>query len=507
MRNVDLFATLVSLLVACAAGCSDTAGTRSGDDAAGSATAPPPELISACKVIATARCDVAKTCCKDATKRLACEPDAVETCAEGFKSAWNALSAKRATLSQAAVDACVQTLKAGDKTCMPPDVDSNQTSCGAIIEDPAAAQTPCNADVIGLPCAGAKGVCVGGQGTKAPQCLLRVAVDEACDPAPCAIGTRCLPASSGGEPKTCREPGTSGDPCVSTDDCRDPLTCGVSGTCGPGLERGKICTGPGTCARGFACDDTKGRCVVQVEQGQACLAHRHCKDGLVCTGLSLVGSCVAQSAIGAACSGDNQCAVGLFCDTKLSTCTPQTSDGTPCNTSDACGALLYCDLQDKTCKGLPGEGQACAFSERQCLPGLTCYQPSKKDRTCVKRRKKGEKCSQHNNCEPGLGCDFSTATCVELPANGAKCFDSMYCKAGYCDFDNQTCKAWLANGKTCSGGHECSPESACVGSKVDNLVCKKLPAKGDTCLLACQPGLFCGTKKLPGTCAPVICLK
>lgn len=510
MTRMDVWRAASVLATAVAwVGCSDDgAGVSPGgaDSGAGGAkpTQPTAELVAACDTIAKARCAVAASCCKDAATSAECEATASKRCTDDVAASHAALQAGTAKVSTGAAAACVGAVVAQTTSCLPPQADLASASCGAVVEDPAAAEQPCKSAVAGLSCAAGKGRCTAPDGGKPSRCALPVAVGQPCDHALCEVGARCVQATAGAT-KTCEKPGKTGSLCAAHADCAAGLTCGAAGTCTQGASDGASCTGAGTCALGSACDDTQGKCVPQVKLGEGCLAHRHCLQGLACAGLGLSGSCVEQSAIGAKCSRSADCAGGLFCDPKSAKCAPQTDDGAPCTTSDGCSALLYCDVTDKQCKALPGEGEACAYSVRTCLPGLTCYQPTKKDRTCVKPRGKGEKCTTHNNCVAGLGCDFGTGLCVDLPANGKACFDGTYCKDGYCDHDDNTCRAWLASGKACKGGHECGPDSACVGTTVANLVCKPKPAKGQACLLECQQGLFCAVAKVAGTCQPAVC--
>ena len=494
-------ATILSITWLFGTGCSDDADNGGAKD-----NGPPAAVTSLCADVAKARCAAAVSCCKGGQVPKSaedCEKAGTEACVQGYKSSWDAVRDGRASVRAAAKTACIAAVNSAAENCLPPDPVAAAKHCGTMVADNATVSSGCKAAVAGLACGEGAGECVapGGKGT---MCLKLAAKGEACDPAACEPPLKCVPNGQGKTGGTCGSPSEAGGACKNHGDCAVGLACGATQTCEPGGGGGQACSGPGTCGAGFACDDTKLQCVPRVKNGEQCLAHRHCEDGLACTGLGLSGTCVKQSAIGAACSSSKDCADGLFCSIKDNKCTVPAGDGAACTTSDSCGQLLYCDLPSKSCKPLPGEGKACAYSVRQCLPRLTCYSVSKKDQTCVKPRKKGEKCTSQSNCGTGLGCD--KGVCVDLPGVGSTCLDSMYCKDSYCDHkDGKVCKAFHKTGEKCVGGHECGPEGACVGTKADNLKCQALPTEGKACLLQCASGLFCSVKKLPGTCAPAIC--
>lgn len=497
-RMLGVLCAVVVGAVVGAVGCTD-----SPDDTAvtGNADEVPAALSSPCGQIAAAQCSVATSCCNKLGAQ-GCVASAEKSCADGYRSAWSGFATGAVKVVDDAVNACVNAIHDAP-SCQKPAPDVFESACGAVVVDIATAGKQCAAGVVGLACASGNGVCIGT--TKGAVCLLRAAEGQTCGPAKCTPGLRCVVTTSASIVGECRKPGPKAAPCGAHADCAVGLACSASQTCLAAAKDGQPCAGRGSCDENSACDDTQGKCVPRVHHGENCLAHAHCHSGLLCAGIRLEGTCAEQSAIGASCNQTSDCAAGLHCDINTHKCTPQTDAGQTCSTSDGCSPLLYCDFDDKRCKPLPGEGKPCAYSVRTCLPGLTCYQPSKTDRTCVKHRKKGEKCSQQNNCMTGLGC--KNGVCVNLPGNGSKCLDSLYCKAGWCDHEAQECKAWHKVGEACHGGHECGPKGACVGTKVSDLKCVSLPAKDQACLLECQPGLFCATKKTPGTCETPVCVR
>ncbi|MCO4762839.1 MAG: hypothetical protein KC502_15095 [Myxococcales bacterium] len=495
LNTVTLLGALTALSTITALGCSDEPATP--------AVASSPALTEACSAIATARCLTIESCCAESDPPpkvgAACIDAATAACEKEYADAASAMGAGKAHVSDDRVTACKAAITAGKSACLPPAPDEVAASCGALVIDDAAVGQPCAAS--GLACAAGTARCRSAGG-KTPMCTAFAALGADCAAAHCKPPLRCVTDKSG--KKRCADQGKEGAACGQSGDCAVGLACSATKTCAPGTGGGTACTGPGTCAAGFACDDTQGKCVPQVKLGAACLAHRHCLPGLVCGGLGLKGACVSQQAIGAACQQDSDCAASLHCSLASQTCVPKASAGETCLGAESCGPLLYCDVTSKQCMTLPGEGAACAFNVKTCQPGLTCYQPSKKDRTCVKLRNEGQACSQQNNCKAGLGCQ--KGLCVPLPANGKTCLDKMYCADGWCDHEDNRCKAWLGAGKACKGGHECGPDGACVGTKASNLVCEPLPGKGDACLLSCKTGLFCAVSKTPGLCQPAICV-
>lgn len=478
--------------------CSENGETPAPDASTGPEI--PAALVTACKDIATAQCKVATACCSGAS--LNCQATAEEACANGWQSVWNGFGNGAVRVDAAGLQSCVAAIGVAGAACERPGANGKPNPCASVVVDITPVGKMCASGAAGTACGGGDGVCsaLGGKGAV---CAKPASEGEACDAAPCVDGLRCVNESATGASRVCRKPADKGLACVGHGDCAVGLACNASKTCEDGGKDGADCFGPGTCSAGWACDDTQGKCVAQVGEGKTCLAHRHCAAGMVCADIQLVGRCAEQSAIGAKCTHTSDCGDGLHCDINKAICTPQADDGDTCTSSDGCSALLYCDLQDKRCKPLPGEGQACAYSVRTCLPGLTCYQPSKTDRTCVKPRQKGQKCSQQNNCDAGLGCD--KGVCVDLPNVGQACLDGLYCNNGWCDHKAKKCEAFYKDGASCHGGHECSPKSACVGTTASNLKCVGLPSKDQACLIECQPGLYCATKKQPGTCAKAVC--
>lgn len=492
------------------------------------ATSPPVvhTVATACLTIARARCTAQAGCCpaegKPPAKAApgakpsdACIDTAQAACAADFDGYRAALDAGLLAFDYTHVQACALAIQSGASRCGPPAQPQAQQTCGELLTVPVELGAPCPdvafQDTTRSPllCAKGAGRCRSSSGKRT--CTALAERGEGCEGhVDCAGTMRCVPATPGQRKALiCQDASKAGAPCVTDQDCWGKLLCSPKlGVCIKGGGASAPCDDMQPCGSGFVCAPSR-RCEERSTIGTSCRAHVECPTGATCDGLTLQGSCVALLPAGATCTTTAACAENLSCAPNTATqggprrCQPKVVAGEPCTQNADCVEAAYCDAKKK-CVQRPGLDEPCAWSSRSCAVGLTCYQPTKTDRTCVKPRAMGEACSQPNNCVAGLTCRDNV--CVALPAKGELCGGLTFCADGWCDYKSGgVCSAWRKTGEACYGGHECGPSGTCVGTNPSDLRCRPIPREGEACLLTCQSGLRCKLVKKPGVCRSMLC--
>lgn len=224
----------------------------------------------------------------------------------------------------------------------------------------------------------------------------------------------------------------SGELCQSTESCQSGLRCvGASenvcgGRCMPQLEPGEACEWSSDCASGRCLE---GRCVVPVPDGGACTDTNECEPGLACMEPGVCRALVE----GDPCGSYPPCPWGTLCHGGACTTigpgvVPE--PGGPCATSDECPFPFAC--REGFCEPLPVIGEACSESFA-CLLGA---------------------------CSGGV--------CTAVPEHG-DCRFSADCAAGVCGA--RTCQALGVDGEACVDDDHCAEGFGCLGG-----ICRSMAA-------------------------------
>lgn len=139
--------------------------------------------------------------------------------------------------------------------------------------------------------------------------------------------------------------------------------------------------------------------------------------------------------------------------------TANVGNGQPCNNVRACAPGLGCGPSTNTendeflCHTPGGIGAPC-YSENECENGLTCY-PVIENGYCQLPSPSGGPCEAVDNCEDGTMCHLDY--CAPVLALGESCPNSTFCLSELsCDFGTAKCVAVLADGEgPCSSNYDC----------------------------------------------------
>jgi hypothetical protein len=229
-------------------------------------------------------------------------------------------------------------------------------------------------------------------------------------------------------------------------------------------------------------------------------------------GSSCPGTCAPLASAGIACGKDSDCALGLICSAATAHCTTPAAVGEPCQGGSAaqCAAGLLCignddgQMRAGTCTTsaaalLQKEGESCDLQRGPwCTPGLSCVVESVrlKDQTlvssCHAAAAVGGECGLGipGQCPSGQYCPLalsdlaagrSTASCSELPSEGADCAPALSFSrcAGNLVCDTTTtvlkpvCVTAHSLGQSCSGNELCNSQHCVDNVCVPESVCAK----------------------------------
>jgi len=279
------------------------------------------------------------------------------------------------------------------------------------------------------------------------------------------------------------------DACT-TGSCVSPaaVSCGLY-TCNGGGAAGDLCgttcSSDNQCIAAAHCDQTDGKCKLDVADGTGCAEDSdctggHCQNNFCCAS----GDC---------CSVASNCPVGSW-STAPSCGTPSTCQGTRqdpvCNTSKMC--VKSAPLADDTACTSSTQALVCpaGYPPRLCAGGADQTAP-----TCPTT------CTNDNQCTSGYHCD---GTCVPNVGDGGTCDENSDCSVGRCS--NLHC---CASGDCCAVAADCSDAtwteaatcdtaSVCDGHRVD-----KVCGAGATCVKSSQvdDDSACGSGTVANTCA------
>jgi hypothetical protein len=363
----------------------------------------------------------------------------------------------------------VNTLKQAASSCRVAPGALSTLHCKGIVQDKATIGEVCKSGVGGLHCAENKGVCF--PEPTGVVCKAWSGAGTLCRKGPCLPSLYCDTDAPGGA--LCRAFSGKGGSCRVPAHCQTGLAC-LAGTCQEPKAGGSSCDNLWQCASGFACDITQKACIPTVNKGAACRFAMHCGRESVCDGLASGLRCTSPHAPGDACKNDKEC-----------------------GTSSACVS--------GRCEALPGVGKSCRTTKPRCVPSAICVGEGQ-TATCQPFRKKGESCTDDEQCEPGvLAC--TNGTCQPLPGVGETCYKEVLCAAaGFCDIPNKTCVSRKQVGEACPLGYECVLTATCVAGNDGQKRCAALPTQeGKACGGACGNGLVCLPGVIPGRCIPSIC--
>jgi hypothetical protein len=224
----------------------------------------------------------------------------------------------------------------------------------------------------------------------------------------------------------------------------------------------------------FALDQIK-TCIQLKKDNLVCDAHEQCKSDRCNNGI-----CVALPKENESCGEDFFCGPNLGCDGQV--CQKLPKEGEDCLFSmdglNLCGRMFgqYFNMQvgpkllcyDGKCRRPSTQSQRCS-DDKKCKTDEQCVTPAGSSASiCVKKYKKGEKCTDSDSCQTGLYCD---GKCKKLKSKGSKCAEGQ-CKKGYECLENRNIITKLYKPKKC----------------------QKLPKKGKRCTEKCAKGLYCGVE-------------
>lgn len=250
----------------------------------------------------------------------------------------------------------------------------------------------------------------------------------------------------------------------------------------------------------------------QVPDEKSCWIDAECISGR-CSQDSCPGICEPTADVGEACAVESDChprltcantvcteppAVGFPCTTQCApdafcegmTCRARRGESSSCDATYECQEGLYCDGSTATCTPLPDAGEACQLQAGfPCVEGVRCFKG-----ICQQPGPEGEACEDSAQCEIGLRC--VEGSCVEILLPGEPCEASTHCALGLGCIDGR-CRPLPDVGepcfepKGCLRGHCSESTGRCVGLAEDD-PCGPVPIYGDVF----DP---CGTDS---TCSP-----
>jgi hypothetical protein len=181
-----------------------------------------------------------------------------------------------------------------------------------------------------------------------------------------------------------------GEQCFFEQQCLAGLGCDVSQTprvCAPHCVTDSDCDAGETCVA-----EANFWCLVLMNEGEPCVAHGGCVEGLVCNMANSPAVCIAPGPSGTHCTVDGDCQPDLQCIPALF---PYTGTG--------------------SCSLPVGPGAAC-WSTQHCNPDLFClfglYPSAPELGVCSLKKTEFEPCAADEECESGLHCDETTKECT-----------------------------------------------------------------------------------------------
>lgn len=190
---------------------------------------------------------------------------------------------------------------------------------------------------------------------------------------------------------------------------------------------------------------------------------------LVVFGLSLCGACGGGDdgkAQGESCIASYQCSAPLVCS-QSATCQPVGSPGTAdrdedCDATDdcrveyICGSGGFCTLPGSSSLGAGCQGTEDCFRGLVCSGLGLCADPGDPGTAGH-----GDPCVEAAECEYGLFCSESDATCHRLGGTGDSCEDHDQCRqTHYCD-ETGICVERLSDGAACVAAAQCAAGTTC----------------------------------------------
>lgn len=192
--------------------------------------------------------------------------------------------------------------------------------------------------------------------------------------------------------------------CLTSVECPNGLRCArnsgrVDGECGE-----------------FSCSFKANTCEPRLGMKEPCgIAYDDCKKGMYCAfdvpGVDRLPVCMPQIKLGAECRLDatRPCAghPENRCDVKTKKCTVWKGGGAgdACTWDRECRQTegFYCDYKAKQCKRKNPEGASCGTNNYECM-GFCARLATlgKERRVCLRRRKRGEKCTQDTQCRENV---------------------------------------------------------------------------------------------------------
>jgi hypothetical protein len=212
--------------------------------------------------------------------------------------------------------------------------------------------------------------------------------------------------------------------------------------------------------------------------GDACAidaecSSNHCVTRIGGPGVCRQGTCgleIALAKIGESCE-QQDCDPGAFCNAELM-CAALLPQGETCNLNSDCDYGLLCLGTPATCKPAPHINDAC---DGICAEvNATCSIAG----TCVALGRPGDLCTVDSDCMMASQCD-TTNKCVAFPTRDMACV-SQCSEDSWCQIQSgQTmgvCVAPQANGASCADNRECSthfcmPAASGAGTCADRQVC------------------------------------
>lgn len=474
-------------------------------DAALDASAPT-TVASFCSQLSTTICAGLSACsCRfDQRAYAANECVAVRTtdCIAGFGgNVGPDLGSGRAVFDESSVQACLVTTTELAATCdLNPGIGAPLPfACSTVVRANVAVGGNCMLRAGGLALCGTsgEGVCLPDQ-SGPTMCVALPTAGTACFNNLCRPGLVC-------NSDTCQPVAALGAACRPSDSvnpCSAGLRCAPTGLCATPAQVDAACDSAAQCQTGLTCNNQ--RCAAETQLGDGCSGPGTCGQARGCGRAPENRTCANPDSPGDACMLDT-CAIGLVCASNA-TCTPLPSAGSACLDGAYCAPGTTCLDGVSTCAPLPGLDQQCAAGARFCADGLGC-RPS--DNTCQLGPTAGQACLLNPPaqyvCGSGLGCDFtaSGSLCAPLTDAGAACNTDRTCTAAtFCDGATQLCTARHAAGDRCSQPNECVPGLECAFAP-GGPRCRPIPTTAQPCDTACVTGWAC--KGPGGECVPAFC--